>query len=56
MSKYLGWGQLILGLWVSVSPWVLGFSDATLALWGNIFAGALIFILALWELFGEKTA
>ena len=52
--KYLNWFQLILGLWVFVSPWLLGFSDISTALWSNIVAGALIIIFALWEIFASK--
>lgn len=52
--KYLNWFQLILGLWVFVSPWLLGFSDISTALWSNIIIGALIAIFALWEIFGNK--
>ncbi|MBN2197728.1 SPW repeat protein [Candidatus Wolfebacteria bacterium] len=54
--KYLNWVQLILGVWVFVSPWILGFSDITTALWSNIIAGALIVIFSLWEIFGSKSA
>jgi hypothetical protein len=53
--KYLNWAQLVLGLWILVSPWVLGFSDITTALWSNVIIGALIIIFALWELFGGKS-
>jgi len=53
--KYLGWVQLILGLWILVSPWILGFSDISTALWGNLIGGILVIIFALWELFGVKS-
>jgi len=52
--KYFSWAQLILGLWVLASPWILGFSEITTALWSNVIIGALIMIFALWELFGVK--
>jgi len=52
--KYLNWAQLILGLWILVSPWILGFSDITTALWSNVIIGALVMVFALWELFGVK--
>ncbi len=53
--KYLNWIQLVLGLWIFVSPWILGFSDISTALWSNAIAGALVVIFALWELFGSKS-
>jgi len=54
--NWLNWVKLVLGLWVVVSPWVLGFSGITIALWSNVIAGALIVIFALWGLFGSKPA
>lgn len=54
--NWLHWIKLVLGFWVVVSPWVLGFSGITTALWSNIIAGALICIFALWGLFGGKTS
>jgi len=53
--KYSGWIQLVLGLWVLASPWILGFAGITIALWSNIIAGVLIAIFALWELFSGKS-
>lgn len=45
--------QLILGLWIFASPWILGYSFVTPALWSGIIVGTLVFILALWGLFGD---
>ena len=44
------WAALVLGLWISVSPWVLGFPHAV-ALKINILTGLLTFYLAGLELF-----
>ena len=52
--RHLNWVQLILGIWVFVSPWVLGFSEIDVALWGNMVAGALILVVSLWEIFGKS--
>lgn len=54
--KSLSWTQLVLGLWVLVSPWIMSFADLTVALWSNVIAGALIVIFALWQLFGGKSS
>lgn len=50
------WFQLVLGIWVAVSPWLLGFYGNNMALWSNIVAGVLIVIFSLWALFGEKSS
>jgi hypothetical protein len=52
--KVLNGVQLVLGLWVLLSPWLLNFSDVTTALWSNIIAGVLTAILAVWGLYGTK--
>jgi hypothetical protein len=54
--KYLNWVQLILGLWIFVSPWILGFSGISTALWSNVIIGALVAIFSLWNLFGGKSS
>lgn len=54
--KYLNWVQLVLGLWILISPWILGFSEISTVLWNNIIIGALVAIFALWQLFGSKSS
>lgn len=48
------WTQLILGLWIILSPWLLGFSSITVMKWNNLFAGTVIFLVNVWIIFGEK--
>ena len=48
------WSTAVLGLWVLVSPWGLGFSQLPLARWGNIIAGIALLLLMMWALFGRK--
>ncbi|TSC89627.1 MAG: hypothetical protein G01um10143_117 [Parcubacteria group bacterium Gr01-1014_3] len=50
--KFIHWSSLIVSLWVLVSPWALGYSFVTPALWSAIISGVLIFILAIWGIFG----
>jgi len=54
--KWINWAILVLGVWVVISPWVLGFSAFAPALWSNVIAGVLVAILALWQLFGNKVS
>ncbi len=43
-------GALVgLGLWLAVSPWVLGFSALNLALWNSIAVGVVVVLLAWWS-------
>ena len=52
MLRWLGYSieflLMALGIWVFISPWVLGFSDQTRAAWDNWITGAVIFLLAFW--------
>jgi len=50
--KWLNWTVFILGVWVLVSPWVLGYWRITPALWNQVVAGVLITLLALWGIVG----
>jgi hypothetical protein len=44
------WLNLLAGIWLFISPWVLGYSGNTTALWNALIVGALVFILASWDL------
>ncbi|MGH6894965.1 MAG: SPW repeat protein [Geminicoccaceae bacterium] len=51
------WTNLLIGLWLVISPWVLGFSGNAVATWNTLVVGLLIFALAAWELYDiRKTA
>lgn len=40
---------MMLGVWVFLSPWLLGFSHLPGAAWDNWIIGALVFLLAVWS-------
>ena len=44
------WLNLLAGIWLFISPWVLGYSGNVAALWNALIVGALVFILACWDL------
>jgi hypothetical protein len=44
------WLNLLAGIWLFISPWVLGYSATSTALWNALIVGALVFILACWDL------
>lgn len=41
------WVNVLLGAWIIISPFVLGFSNQTAITWNNVATGAAIFLLAL---------
>lgn len=45
----LSWINLLLGIWVLISPWVLGFAGHTTPMTNNVITGIVIIILAAWS-------
>lgn len=41
------WVNVILGIWIVISPFVLGFSNRTAMMWNDVATGAAIIVLAL---------
>jgi hypothetical protein len=42
--------NLLLGIWVAVSPWVLRVADRHTVVWNELIVGIAVLVLALWEL------
>lgn len=54
--KQVFWVEFAIGIWMVVSPWVLGFSEIIPALWSCTISGVLISTISLWQLFGGEAA
>jgi hypothetical protein len=50
------WTEFIIGIIMIVSPWILGFSDITLARWCNVSIGIVLVLISAWAIFGGSTA
>ena len=48
------WTEGVLGLWLIVSPWALGFAALNGARLAAVVTGIAIAVLALWTLFTDK--
>jgi hypothetical protein len=46
--------QLILGIWLLVSPWMLGFSEINLAKWSCVLVGLGILFAVWWNVLERK--
>ncbi len=53
-SAWEEWTEGALGLWLAVSPWVLGFSANQNAMMNAVITGLVILALALWVLATDK--
>lgn len=53
ISRLQQWEEainMLLGIWLFVAPWVLGFTGLREAAWDHWIVGALVFVLAIWDL------
>lgn len=50
----LHWTGLVLGAWIMISPWLLGFSDDILMRWSNVICGIILVIMNAWALSEKK--
>lgn len=57
-DRTLDWINAILGFWLVVSPFVLGYSASMVALWNSAIVGIVVIVLAGWAatLFGRSAA
>ena len=44
------WADVVVGLWLVVSPWVLHFTVSPMAKWNAVIAGLVIIVTAAWTL------
>ncbi len=51
----LAWTELVLGIWILISPWLLGASANSLMLWSNVLVGLVLVVLNLWMIFTLPT-
>lgn len=50
------WTLVVLGIWLIVSPFILGYSNVANALWNNIVIGIAVAVIAYWGTIGKKQA
>jgi len=48
-QRWAEWLTAVIGVWVFISPWVLGAVSNARILWSSLVVGALLVILALWS-------
>ncbi len=48
-TMWLSWLSALLGLWLIVSPFILGFTGMTTAFWNTIILGIIVAVLGVWN-------
>lgn len=56
MTNYLPWLNVILGIWLIVAPFVLGYSTLTNAMYNDIIVGVLVAVIAFFTWFTATRA
>lgn len=50
------WIIALLGIWIFIAPWVLGFAGAANAAWDHWIVGFLIFVISIWTVTSARRA
>ena len=53
-AEWEEWVNLVLGAWLIVSPWVLGFAADRNAVWTDVVIGLLVAVMALWAVWDHR--
>jgi len=46
--KILSWINAVLGLWLIVAPFIIGYSNVVTAMWNDIIVGIIVIVLGVW--------
>lgn len=49
-SQWQDWLKVVVGVYLFISPWILGFGAVSVAAWSGWILGTLVFTLGLWAL------
>ena len=55
LQQWEEWANVLVGIWVAISPWVLGFTSLTTATSNAVIVGILAVCLAGWDLYDIAT-
>lgn len=48
VTEWEDWGNLILGAWLFISPWVLGYSGVAAPAWNSYLVGLAVAAISIW--------
>lgn len=51
VQQWEEWTNAVIGIWLVVSPWVLGFSNDAVTTWNSAIIGLVVLCVAGWELY-----
>lgn len=48
------WAEFIIGIWIMLSPWLLGFSNVAILKWSNVLCGLALILINAQIIFGKE--
>ena len=55
VDRTLDWIDAVIGIWLIVAPFVLGYTTVTAALWNDIIVGIVVVVLSAWAALSVRT-
>jgi len=55
LAVWEDWVNLVLGVWLFFSPWILGYAGLDAAMWNSLVVGFLIGLLAIWGIAAARS-
>jgi len=55
LAVWEDWINLVLGVWLFFSPWILGYATLYGAMWNSLIVGLLIAVLAIWGIAAARS-
>ncbi|YBV95209.1 SPW repeat protein [Phyllobacteriaceae bacterium JZ32] len=53
-AEWEEWANLVLGLWLIISPWVLAFTANTSAMWTHLIIGVIVAAVSAWAVWDYR--
>jgi len=55
MAQWEDWINLLLGVWLFVSPWIFGYATTPPAAWNSWIVGVLFFLIGIWGVVAARS-
>jgi uncharacterized membrane protein YiaA len=55
LEQGLSWIDTILGIWLFLSPFILGFTAAPVVMWNALIVGVIVVVLSVWAAFSARS-
>ena len=53
-AQWEDWVELVLGVWVVASPWIIGFAGVADAMWAHVVLGFVLAVIGAWSAWSDN--